>query len=481
MDELRILIARLGWPSTAARWWTMQELALRLGEPATRPETETALLQTLRERRLEAEVLEVLCVFWMAARGYDYPPGVELADSMPKPSLLSNQLMTSLGLPVKDDTEDLKEVPEEFESPDDFDGVQGVDLPRMFLTRMKRLEARSRLPFVRQMAFEWSENRAAYPDAPYQGDPWHFIRPMGEGFIGQLSSRTAIRAISAYLRALGVGKHFWNMPAPLASEASLVALPIHPTLAFLRPCRPDWFPTSKIDFSGDSKSTEAALRALLARVEETRPGDELIAFNSPVVMSLEVCIEVSVVRWSQAAGSEIDDADLAAYLESFWTREQTLSSVAGEPFSTTTIVQYANAYELVDEESASWPLAGVLDYNRMGYLQHDLYPSRLFLPTMSGSTAVEVNPCGGKLEASAGGKVIADFCYWNAGWGPARPRQLRGNCGTALISRGNAYRETVVPSVTAIRDFYLWRVRTLRRNNTFDKFSEAIASGAMFV
>lgn len=405
----------------------------------------------------------------------------ELFDSIPKPSLLSNQLMANLGLPVKDDAEDLTEVPEEFESPDDFDGVQGVDLPRMFLTRMRILEARSRLPFVRQMAFEWSENRTAYPEAPYQGDPWHFIRPMGEGFIGQLSSRTAIRVISAYLRALGVGKYFWHMPAPLASEASLVALPIHPTLAFLRPCRPDWFPTSKDDFSGDAKSTEAALQVLLVRVEENRPGDELIAFSSPVVMSLEVCIEVSVVRYLQAAGSNIDDANLAAHLEPFWTQEQTLSSVAAEPFSTTTTVQCANAYKLVDEESASWPLAGFLDYNRMGYLQHDLYPSRLFLPTMSGSTVVEVIPHGRKLEASADGTVIADLCYWNAGWGPARPRQLRGNCGTALVSRGNAYRVTVAPSVPAIRDFYLWQVRTLRRSNTYDGFSESLESGVIFV
>lgn len=481
MDELRILIARLGWPSTSVRWWTMQELAVRLGEPATRSATESALLQTLRSCRLEAEAVEVLCVFWIAAKGYGYPPSVELAQSVPRPSLLSDLLIASLGLSVKRAAEDLTKVSDEFDSPDDFYGVQGADLPRIFLTNMRRLETHSMLPFVRQMAFEWSENRVAYPDAPYQGDPWHFNRPLGEGFIGQLSSRTAIRVISAYLRALEVGKYFWRMPASLASEESLLALPIHPTLAFLRPCRPDWFPTSKVDFSGDSKATEAALRALLARVEDARPGDELIAFSSPVVISMEVCIEVSVVRWSQAAGSDMDDVDLAAHLESFWRREQTLSSVASEPLSTTTTVQYAKGSELVNEKTASWPLADVLDYDRMGYLQHDLYPSRLFLPTMSGSASVDVTPCGGKLEASTGGKVIADLFYWNAGWGPARPRRLRGNCGTALISRGKAYRETVEPSVTAVRDFYLWQVRTLHRSGTYEEFSETLTSGAMFV
>jgi hypothetical protein len=78
MDDLRILIARLGWPSTAARWWTMQELATRLGEPATKAETETALLQVLRSRKLEAETVEALSIFWMAAMGEGYSPTTEL-------------------------------------------------------------------------------------------------------------------------------------------------------------------------------------------------------------------------------------------------------------------------------------------------------------------------------------------------------------------------------------------------------------------
>ena len=65
MNDLRMLIARLGWPSTSARWWAMQELAARLGESATKVETEYSLLQLLRSRKLEAEVVEVLCIFWI--------------------------------------------------------------------------------------------------------------------------------------------------------------------------------------------------------------------------------------------------------------------------------------------------------------------------------------------------------------------------------------------------------------------------------
>ena len=480
MDELRILIARLGWPSTSTRWWIMQELAARLGETAARAETESALLQLLSSRKLEAEVVEVLFIFWMATQGHGYSPAAELSESIPKSSLLSDLLVESLGLSAQAGDASLKEVPEDFEIPDDFDGVQGVDMPRMFRTSMNRLEVHTGLPFVRQMAFEWTENRATYPDAPYQGDPWHFTRPLGDGFIGQLSARAALRAISAYLRTLAVAKQFWNMPSEFADEKSLLALPVHPTLALLRPRRPDWFPTST-DFDGDTEAVEAAFRALLARVAVARPGDELIAFNSPVVMSMERCVEVSLVRWSQAAGGNVDDANLAAHLVAFWTHEQMLSSAVADPLSTTTIVVPPTLEQLMDDDCKAWPLAGTLDYDRMGYLQHDLYPSRLFFPTVPGLHEVEITPRDGQLEVKVEDQVVADLCYWNAGWGLARPRLLRGNCGTALISRGTACREGAGPESGPLRAFYLWQVRTLHRSNSFGEFSETLASGAMFV
>ncbi|MEF9877746.1 MAG: hypothetical protein RR772_12605, partial [Gordonibacter sp.] len=196
MEDLRILVARLGWPSTAARWWTMQELAARLGAPASKAAPEAALLE--------------------------FP---KLAESIPKTSILSELLLESFGLWADTPDEGLEEVPEDFEIPQDFNGVQGADLPRMFRTSMTGLEAATRLPFVRQMAFEWSMNKDAYPDAPFQGDPWHFSRPLGAGFSGQTSSRTALRMISAYHRTLAVAEAFWGMPPDTAEDRALLALP----------------------------------------------------------------------------------------------------------------------------------------------------------------------------------------------------------------------------------------------------------------
>lgn len=480
MNDLSILIARLGWPTTSARWWTMQELAVRLGESATKMETESALLQLLRSNKLEAEVLEVLSIFWMAATEFDYSPTVELAKNILKLSPLSDLLMKNFGLPLQARDMNLKKVSEDFEIPEDFLGMQGVDVPRIFLTSISQLEGYSKLPFIQQMAFEWMQSREAHPDAPYQCDPRHFVRSLGDGFVCSFSARPALRTISAYLRTLAVARQFWKMPPEVEEQMSLLALPVHPTLALLKPCQPDWLP-SPTDFDGDADAIEASLCTLLARMEAMRPGDELIAFSSPVMMSRERCVEVSLVRWSKTSKDNVETAALADHLKHFWEREQMLSSKTPEPLSTTTIIVPPALEHLIDKNCWAWPLAGTLDYNRIGYLQQDLYPSRLFVPTMPGVDKVEILPHGGQLQAKVKGQVIADLCYWNVGWGPARPVQMGGNCGTALISHGTKYREGIKTESRSVCSFYLWQVRTLQKNDHFREFNEALATGIICI
>lgn len=480
MDDLSILIARLGWPSTATRWWTMQELAVRLGEPASKAATEASLLEFLSSRNLEAEVVEVLCIFWIAAQEHRYEAYPTLAESIPKPSILSTLLLESLGLWPDTPVMGLAEVADNFDIPQDFNGVQGADIPRIFHTTMADIERSSSFPFVRQMAFEWSVNSKVYPDAPFQGAPWHFIRPLGEGLTCHFSSRAAIRMISAYLRTLSVAKELWGMPPDRAEDMALLALPINPTLAFLRPERPSWFP-GPTDFDGDHKAIGAAVRSLVEQAQAERPNDELIAFASPVVITMDHCVEVSVVRWVQAAGGSIADEDLAAHLNDVCRTERMLLGDALAPLDTKTVLALRDPYEIADQKSRTWPLAKPLGMNRLGYLQHDLYPGRLFLPTMSENDQLEVIPRNGYLEVKSDDEVVADLYYWNAGWGPVRPMQFDGNCGTTLVSRGTAYRELLDLGDQDIRQFYFWRVRTLRREGSFDHFDETLNFGLVFV
>ncbi|EPC5665635.1 multidrug DMT transporter permease [Klebsiella grimontii] len=458
----------------------MQELATRLGESASKATTEAALLRFLSSRKLEAEVVEALCVFWIALQMHRYKASQKVAQSIPKPSILSDLLLESLGLQTDNPITALEEVTESFAIPQDFKGVQGADLPRIFHTTMVNLEHDSGFPFVRQMAFEWSVNSNVYPDAPYQGDPWHFMRPLGDGFIGHISSRAAIRMISAYLRTLSVAEEFWSMPSELAEEMTLLALPVHPTLALLRPLRPSWFP-NRADFDGNHKEIDAAVHSLIEQAQTERPGDELIAFTSPIVISTEHCVEVSVVRWEQITGGCIEDENLAEHLKDFWSSGQMLHGYAPDPLSTTTVLISPTFYSVVDESSRAWPLAMPIGMDRLGYLQHDLYPERLLLPTMPGHELIEIVPRNGQLEVKSDNEVVADLYYWNAGWGPVRPMQFDGNCGTALVSKGKAYRELPDVPDQDMRSFYFWRVLTLHRKGSYERFEEALSFGVVFV
>ena len=480
MDDLRILVARLGWPTPSCRWWTLQELAKRLGDPATTPETEAALLTLLQSRKLEAEVVEALCIFWMAAAENGYVPSPDLPNCSPKASLLSNLILEALGFEAQALDADLNAVPTDFEVPSDFDGVQGVDLARIYRTTLSRLELRTKLPLIRQMAFEWAQNRTAYPEAPLQGDIWHFARPLGKGFLGPYSARAALRAISAYLRTLVVAERLWGLPPGVVRHCALKALPIHPTLAALRPSRPAWVPV-QVDFSGDANAIEGILRGVVDRVAAERPGDELIALSTPVEMTMGRCVEVSLVRWLQAGGSEVADQDLAAHFDSFWRDMPTLPSVPTTPLDRKTWLGTVPIDQLLDDPSASLPLAVRMDLDRMGYLQLNLYPSRLFVPTRAGTVQTEVHQVGTTLEVLEDKQVVADYAHWNAGWGPVRPGPLSGACGAALVSRGTTYREFPAAEGQVVRSFYLWQVRLLHRSNTYDAFDETLKSGTFFV
>jgi hypothetical protein len=282
------------------------------------------------------------------------------------------------------------------------------------------------------------------------------------------------------LRTLAVAERLWGLPSGVVRHSALKALPIHPTLAALRPSRPTWVPV-RGNFSGDSNAIEGILRSVVDSAAAERPGDELIALSTPVEMTMGRCAEVSMVRWLQAGDSEVPNKDLAAHLNSFWRGMPMLPSLPTTPLDKKTWLGAVPLDQLLDAPSGSLPLAGRMDFGRMGYLQLNLYPSRLFVPTLAGTAQTEVRQVGTTLEILEDEQVVADYAHWNTGWGPVRPGPLSGACGAALVSRGTTYRELPAAEGEVVRSFYLWQVRLLNRSNTHDAFDETLRSGVFFV
>lgn len=168
------------------------------------------------------------------------------------------------------------------------------------------------------------------------------------------------------------------------------------------------------------------------------------------------------MHWLQVGDSEVADQDLASHLDFFWRDMPMLPSVPTTPLDKKTWLGAVPIDQLLDDRSASLPLAGRMDLGRMGYLQLDLYPSRLFMPTLAGTVQTEVRQVGSTLEVLVDEQVVANYAHWNAGWGPVRPGPLSGACGAALVSRGTKYREIPAAEGLVVRSLFFWQVRLLQ-------------------
>ncbi|MFH0134023.1 multidrug DMT transporter permease [Variovorax sp. VaC1] len=478
-EDLEILIARLRWPVSATRWWVIQELAAFLLLPATCEEVSRRLLKELTRCRLEGEAVEILFIFWMAAKRGGRP-NAGLIPALTRPSLLAEVLLRDMGLTLHEQPNpSLQQSPDDFDAPAQFVDIQGVNVPRVYRTRLLQLERDTGLPFIRQCAFEWFKTEQTYPGAPLQGDLGHFVRPLGGNATGGLTSRATHRMTTAYQRTLAVARAFWGAPEKWTMILALAALPIDPTLAFLRSTRPRWLPPLGQGVGTRNRAVKAFIRDAIAGLSATHPGSVLLALVTPTYVSDNEIVEVSVVRWRQWGSTTVDAQDLAKRFHAQQIRGY-YGACQASGCAQTTSVPKVELERVLDPETNAAPMATVYGFGRIGYLQTDLYPNRLYYPIMTGiDGGLTVEPMEGNLKISSGHRQVATLNYWNAGWSPAHPTAMSGLCGTALI--GEAAPPQANGEQTPDRHFYLWRVMRLRRTASYESFvAEEPVCGAIF-
>jgi hypothetical protein len=457
----------------------MQELATLLLASEMRDEVTTSLLQELKGCKVEAETVELICIFWMATkRGFIPPP--ELGAGLERPSTLSTLLIRDCGLPSDDDWEHhLRVAPPDFQESPKFFEMQGADVPRFFLTAMQRLEQGSKLPFVRQCNYEWTSSADSFPDAPYQGDVGHFIRPIGPNTTGAFANRNFLRMASAYQRTLAVARKFWRMPADLVNHLALDALPLDPTLAFMRPSRPSWLPAFDGHITRNAASVEMYIQSLARSLLSVAQGRVLLSLSTPVHVDPLSVTELSIVRWRHFGESLVDAQSL---LERFSEiqRGGGYEGCQTSGLQCVTSIPVLTLGDVLDGESNAAPLASTYGFSRLGYLQRDLYPSRLHYPVVTDAEGpISIEPNDGCLSISCTSGPIATLSYWNSGWNPVHPTDMSGLCGTALVTELDL--ETFAPCQKAHRDFYLWWVTRKCRATAYEPFaSEQSFCGILF-
>jgi hypothetical protein len=469
--DLEMLIARLRWPLAPTRWWTMQELTQLLLAPGTRAAVTDLLRKQLRQCRLEAEAVELLFIFWMAVKR-GMPPETGLGPDVARPSMLASWLLTDMGESSPAQAiPPLQVAPGDFEAPDVFWRVMGVDVPRIYLTVMRALEKRTKHPFERQLAFEWSQSELAYPEAPLQGDLPYFVRPLGGGATGSFANRAHLRMVTAFQRTLELAAARWNMPLTLALDYAAACLPLGPCLAFLRPARPVWLVDLTALASADPAAMAAALGNIDSMLAATAPLSTLLALSTPLSVSNTETIEIEVVRWRRWSDTPIDAESLWARFEGRQNHAE-YGTLKADGLNTECQVSALVLSDVLDEETESAPMAAVQAPDRIAYLQKDLYPKRLHFPVVTGQDdGLVVKPSGGVLTVIAGDTDIATLAYWNAGWGPVHPAAISGLCGTALF--GDIARFSSDDAAPPKSFIYLWKRSRHTREHSHEGYLEA--------
>ena len=478
LADLRLLLSRTRWPVPGIRWWAIQELAMLLSRPEYSTRVEEALLHDLDGRRLESEAVELLFVFWIASQN-GYKPNSLILQHLRAPSPLSDLLLREFGLAASVQsvpTLPTLEAAPGFRSSAEFDAVQGRMVPKIFWSLLDNLENEVGLPFCAQYAFEWERTGSVYPKPIHSDIGYFYGRPV-EGMRGQFVTRDSDRGRSAYLRTIAVAESIWRAPPHIVEEHGIFALPLDPTLVFLRSQRPVGLPTLGNVQAINGDSLDAHVRTVVAYFEENYVDSVPLTFSAPLRVTTNEVIDMEIFRWAQWEHRSVDAKTLLERRNSEhgennseWCSSHRLNKEMSIPPQ--------KLDQLRDNETDSVPTAGIVSMWRRGYLHADLYARGITLPfsTVEGRS-VSARPDAAELLLEIGDEQFGHWGYWNENWTTGHPKQVPAHVGARLIANRSMVQRLWAKPPT--RYFYLWRCIRLTRKEVYQEFSVEEFSGAV--
>jgi len=469
--DLAMLLARLDWPVPSVRWWAIQEVASLLTSKTFDSQVEIALIEHLSAAKFETEVTELLFVFWLASRdGYSVPDN--LGTAIAARSQLSSLLLHDAGYVGASNgvlSSPLLLAPSIFSQPEDLERAVGADVPRIFGTMLRRLEIRSGYPFLAQYAFEWTSS-LTHRQAIWL-DVSHFYSHKREGVTGQFVSQASHRGRSAYLRVLEIAREYWGLPDRIAADYSLMALPIDPLLAKLRPARPTWLVQWPHEVTANAETLSTYVRSLVTRFEHENGNQVLGAFSCLIHQSELEVLDLTFTLWAQLSEIRIDAQHLAELtLDEAWHNKLHLDglSTVGWCEPDDSICKLANT------GAKTIPVTGRVYPIRHGYLNTEVTSRGIYAPLqIIGDTVVEVRPLDTMLSYSINGVVLGTNQIWNMEWQPYHLRETGPHCGICLT----LLKENLPLLLQNVPKEYLyfWELKKVSRKQEHEPFtSESI-------
>lgn len=287
---ISLLIARLHWPFTSIKQWTAKELSTLLSANAHYKTIETKLLESLKSKKLESEVVEILCVFWMASQK-GYKPSVVLGDYIFARSCLSDQLLKSINSQISNlgcyqgnFNINLDLIDKE----SDFRKNLGSEFPYIYLSTLEDLENESHYPLTEDFQHEWNKT---FINEPRLNDSYQYF--LDRNNTGQLYTLNSHRARSAYLRVLEVAKYRYGMPIDCAEFLSIKALPLETSFLNFLPSKVDWF--SKWDYQNEYniETLKDYIKNLIGTCNKNNGNRVLAALSFPLEISSNLQLDIT--------------------------------------------------------------------------------------------------------------------------------------------------------------------------------------------
>jgi len=474
----RIGLSRLRLPSPMAKLQVVHGAARALRNVDTSAVTWEAFLTWVATLELESEVLEALCVLLLANDSKDIALGA-LRSAIRYPSILSDVFIReAFGTPVLVNSwvkSHSGEAPLLYRANEiEKELSKGQIVPPILGTRLRKLEARSDKPMMKQWTYEFDRLLAKL--GPQSDGHWdYFCDEDRQRAIGQFIARRGHLARSAYLRTLALAFDCWGMPEKIARSEAMYATPAD--FSFLR-MLPDDAPLWAMPFhqaqprSGDE--WEAALDAVVRRVSQQEHPRLLLHFNASARPSkrYQADIEVITVLYS---GEPLPIEEVF----------RTHNWLPGHMY----IARTSDWQFAIDrcEPDAVFPLndsVGMLPAlvpsvaRSVGYLHSDLIGRMPYLPAnYSKDGALTARPRIGGADIEFEGQNVGEFRYWNWRWSPAHDRSLETHGAVSITLSGDCISQVLqVPGMQCSR---VWLAKVLSRETDYGEWQESVRYGML--
>lgn len=444
---ISLLIARLHWPFTSIKQWTANELSTLLVVNDPHKIIETKLLESLKSKKLESEVVEILCVFWMSSQK-GYKTSVVLGDYIFARSCLSDQLLKSInsktsnyGCYQGNFDLNLDLIDKEL----NFRKNLGYEFPLIYLDTLKYIEKKTLAPLTEDFKHEWNKT---FINEPRLGDTYQYF--MKGSSTGQFFTLNSHRGRSAYLRVFEVAKRHYGLHIDDADFFSIKALPFETSYLNFLSSKINWFKKWDTQNEYSIDALKDYLRNLIQVCNVSNNGQTLGALCFPLEINSNLKLDITCTLTNDknkaTEGSQIFSIGLGLEKElEFHFIESKTSASDSFPFIETACPHHRYGHWFVEQDLRGIyiPVIPEAEVKIIGKSKNNLIRYLL--------NEIEVGVSG----------------YWNEEWERTYLSKMKPKCATYTLLTPQ-YFQCLLNSEVEYK--YVCHIRTASRDRDYGEF-----------